>query len=131
MRAGRTGAENISQVSLKLLNVSSAKSNLIKSNHGIYMIKENIIDNGEKNMKEQKLLERITLNPDVMTGKPAIKGTRLIVQFILGLLAHGASVEEIIEEYKGLTTEDIRACLLFATESLDDTTFMPLTAEAC
>jgi uncharacterized protein (DUF433 family) len=89
------------------------------------------MDNGEKNMKAQKFLERITLNPDVMTGKPVIRGTRLTVQFILGLLAHGASVEEIIDEYKGLTTEDIRACLLFATESLENTTFMPLTAEAC
>jgi uncharacterized protein (DUF433 family) len=82
-------------------------------------------------MKAQKLLERITLDPDVMTGKPVVKGTRLTVQFILGLLAHGASVEEIIGEYKGLTTEDVRACLLFATESLENTTFMPLTAEAC
>ena len=82
-------------------------------------------------MKAQKLLERITLNPDVMTGKPVIRGTRLTVQFILGLLAHGASVEEIIDEYEGLTREDIQACLLFATESLENTTFMPLTAEAC
>jgi uncharacterized protein (DUF433 family) len=42
----------------------------------------------------------------------------------------GASEEEILEEYKGLTMEDIRACLLFATESLDNTTFMPLKSEA-
>src|SRR3972149_7733665 len=81
-------------------------------------------------MRTEKLLERITLNPNVMTGKPVIKGTRLTVQFILGLLAHGASVEEILEEYKGLTREDIQACLLFATESLENTTFMPLSAEA-
>ena len=82
-------------------------------------------------MRTEKLLQRITLNPNVMTGKPVIKGTRLTVQFILGLLAHGASVEEILAEYKGLTREDIQACLLFATESLENTTFMPLTAEAC
>ena len=81
-------------------------------------------------MKSDTLLERITLDPGVMTGKPVIRGTRLTVQFILGLLAHGASEEEILEEYKGLTREDIKACLLFATESLEDTTFMPLTAEA-
>ena len=84
-----------------------------------------------KKHESAKILERITLDPDVMTGKPVIRGTRLTVQFILGLLAHGASVEDIIEEYKGLTREDIQACLLFATESLEDTTFMPLTAEAC
>lgn len=82
-------------------------------------------------MVEDKLLERITFNPNVMVGKPVISGTRLTVQFILGLLAHGASVEEILEEYKGLTRDDIRACLLFATETLEDTTFVPLTAEAC
>lgn len=82
-------------------------------------------------MKADKLIERITLNPEVMTGKPVIKGTRLTVQFILGLLANGASEDEILEEYKGLTKEDIKACLLFATEYLNDTTFMPLTAEAC
>jgi uncharacterized protein (DUF433 family) len=82
-------------------------------------------------MRTEKLLERITLNPNVMTGKPVIKGTRLTVQFILGLLAHGASVEEILKEYKGITRKDIQACLLFATESLENTTFMPLTAEAC
>jgi len=81
-------------------------------------------------MKSDKLLERITLNPSIMTGKPVIRGTKLTVQFILGLLAHGASMEEILDEYKGLTREDIKACLLFATESLEDTTFMPLTAEA-
>jgi len=81
-------------------------------------------------MKVQKLLERITLDPNVMTGKPVIRGTRLTVQYILGLLAHGASVEEILAEYKGLNREDIQACLQFATESLENTTFMPLTAEA-
>ncbi|MFA4956870.1 MAG: DUF433 domain-containing protein [Candidatus Methanoperedens sp.] len=81
-------------------------------------------------MRTEKLLQRITFNPNVMAGKPVIKGTRLTVQFILGLLAHGASVEEILSEYKGLNREDIQACLLFATESLANTTFMPLTAEA-
>ena len=81
-------------------------------------------------MKGEKLLKRITLDPGVITGKPVIKGTRLTVQFILGLLAHGASEEEILEEYKGLNREDIKACLLFATKSLEDTTFMPLAVEA-
>lgn len=65
-----------------------------------------------------------------MAGKPVIKGTRLTVQYILGLLAHGATVEEILEEYEGLSREDILACLQFATEVLDDTAFMPLKVEA-
>ena len=72
-------------------------------------------------MKDQQLLERICLNPKIMVGKPIIKGTRLTVEYILNLLAHGASVEEILEEYKGLTQEDIQACLLFATKSLETT----------
>jgi uncharacterized protein (DUF433 family) len=80
-------------------------------------------------MKEQKLLERITVNPKVMVGKPVIKGTRLTVEYILNLLAHGETVAEILEEYKGLTPEDIQACLLFATKSLENTTFMPLEME--
>ena len=80
-------------------------------------------------MKDQQLLERITLNPKVMVGKPVIKGTRLTVEYILNLLAHGATVTEIIQEYKGLTQEDIQACFLFATKSLENTTFMPLAAE--
>ena len=80
-------------------------------------------------MKDQQLLERIILNPKVMVGKPVIKGTRLTVEYILNLLAHGATVTEIIEEYKGLTQEDIQACFLFATKSLENTAFMPLAME--
>jgi uncharacterized protein (DUF433 family) len=80
-------------------------------------------------MKDQDLLERIILNPKVMAGKPIIKGTRLTVEFVLNLFAHGATTEEILEEYQGLKPEDIQACFLFATRSLGDTEFMPLTVE--
>jgi len=80
-------------------------------------------------MKDEELLERIILNPKVMVGKPVIRGTRLTVDLILNLLAHGATEKEILEEYKGLTEEDIRACFLFATETLKNTDFMPLAAE--
>ena len=81
-------------------------------------------------MNEQDLIERIALDPKVMGGKPVIKGTRLTVEFILGLLAHGATSVEILEEYDGLTAEDLRACFLFATKSLSETDFMPLITEA-
>jgi uncharacterized protein (DUF433 family) len=80
-------------------------------------------------MTDQQLLERITLDPKVMVGKPVIKGTRLTVEFILNLLAHRATMAGIIEEYEGLTEEDIQACLLFAKNSLEQTAFMPLIAE--
>ena len=81
-------------------------------------------------MTDQELLNRITINPNVMVGKPVIHGTRLTVEFILNLLAHGATIEEIIKEYQGLKAEDVRACIPFATKSLENTTFMPLQTEA-
>lgn len=80
-------------------------------------------------MTDQQLLERIVLNPKVLAGKPIIKGTRLSVEYILNLLAHGASFTEIIEEYEGLTPEDVQACILFASKSLSNTSFMPLLVE--
>lgn len=63
------------------------------------------------------LLDRIVSDPRVMVGKPVIKGTRLTVEFILNLLAHDSTAEEILDEYDGLTREDIRACLRFASSS--------------
>ncbi|NLI31954.1 MAG: DUF433 domain-containing protein [Deltaproteobacteria bacterium] len=80
-------------------------------------------------MNETQLLERISVNPKVMVGKAVIKGTRLTVEYILNLLAHGSTSEEILQEYKGITQEDIQACLLFATRSLQNTDFMPLSLE--
>ena len=80
-------------------------------------------------MSEDQLLTRIVLDPEVMTGKPVIKGTRLTVEYILNLMAHGATAAEITAEYDELTLEDIQACLLFAAQSLRDTAFMPLGIE--
>lgn len=77
-------------------------------------------------MSDEQLLSRISFSPDVMVGKPVIRGTRLTVEYVLGLLAHGASVSEILEEYEGLTPEDVQACFLFASRSLRDATFLPL-----
>ena len=51
-------------------------------------------------MKDEQLLERIAINPKIMVGKPVIRGTRLTVEYILNLLAHGETAEEIIKEYK-------------------------------
>ena len=80
-------------------------------------------------MKNEQLLEKIILNPKIMVGKPVIKGIRLTVDFILNLLAHGRTVDEILNEYKGVTLQDIQACFLFATKSLENTEYMPLVAE--
>jgi uncharacterized protein (DUF433 family) len=79
-------------------------------------------------MNDQQLLERIVLAPAIMVGKPVIKGTRLTVAYILGLLAHGSTEAEILEEYPDLIKEDIQACLLFATKSISDSSFFPLVA---
>ena len=80
-------------------------------------------------MQNEQLLERITLEPRIMTGKPVIRGTRLTVEYILNLLAHGATETEILDEYRGLTHEDIQACLLFAAQSLRSALFLPLVPE--
>lgn len=80
--------------------------------------------------KMENLRNRIEINPEVLTGKPVIKGTRLSVQFILGLLAHGETPESIIEEYNYITKKDIQACLLFANDLLDDNFFTPLAKSA-
>lgn len=80
-------------------------------------------------MSDQDLIQRISSDPQVVTGKPVIRGTRLSVDFILNLLAHGATFDEILDEYEGLTTHDIQACLLFASKAIANTAFMPLSAE--
>jgi uncharacterized protein (DUF433 family) len=82
-----------------------------------------------ENMTDQPLLERIIVDPQVMVGKPVIKGTRLTVQYILNLLAHGATAGEILDEYEELTQEDIQASLLFASRSLESITFLPLSVD--
>ena len=81
-------------------------------------------------MEKKELLKRITMNPKVMVGKPVIQGTRLTVQYIVGLLAGGMTIDEVVREYDGLTEDDIRACLLFATEALESSTFLPSASEA-
>ncbi len=80
-------------------------------------------------MNDQQLLERIACDPKIMVGKPLIKGTRLIVEYILNLLAQGSSTTDILDDYEGLTPEDIQACLFFASQSMSSTTCMPLVAE--
>ncbi|XZE19152.1 DUF433 domain-containing protein [Pirellulaceae bacterium SH449] len=80
-------------------------------------------------MNEADLLTRISTNPAILGGKPVVRGTRLSVEFILKLLAHGTSSQEILEEYPGLQESDIQACLLFASRSIANTSFMPLVAE--
>jgi uncharacterized protein (DUF433 family) len=78
-------------------------------------------------VNNEDLLQRITINPKVMVGKPVIRGTRLTVEYILGFLAHGITMEEILAEYPVLEKDDIYACLLFASETIQDASLIPLT----
>ena len=61
-------------------------------------------------MDENKLLERITFNPKIFSGKPIIRGRRLAVEHVLGMLAAGDTPETILEGYPWLEREDIKAC---------------------
>jgi uncharacterized protein (DUF433 family) len=65
-------------------------------------------------MDPSDLLSRISFNQNVLTGKPIIRGMRISVEMILELLSEGISVEEILEDYPELETDDIRAALLYA-----------------
>ena len=56
------------------------------------------------------MLKRIVIDKNIMAGKPVIRGTRLTVQFILGLFSKGMSYFDILTEYPGLKLEDIEAC---------------------
>ncbi|MBM3817634.1 MAG: DUF433 domain-containing protein [Acidimicrobiia bacterium] len=64
--------------------------------------------------REAELLTRITTNPEIFGGKPIIRGRRLAVEHVLGMLAAGDTAETILEGYAWLQPEDIRACLLYA-----------------
>lgn len=61
---------------------------------------------------------RIVLDPAILAGKPVVRGTRLSVDFIIGLLADGWAEDDILRNYPGLTHEDIVACLAYARDAL-------------
>ena len=65
------------------------------------------------------LLDRIVVNPEVVHGRPAVRGTRVRVTDVLSLLATGASEAEILEDYPYLTAGEIRACLAYAAAQAD------------
>jgi uncharacterized protein (DUF433 family) len=62
--------------------------------------------------------DRIIVDPEVLLGKPVVRGTRLSVEFLLGLLAQGWSQSEILRNYPGLTRKDLLACWAYASEAL-------------
>ncbi len=72
--------------------------------------------------------ERIEINPDVMTGKPIIKGTRLSVDHVLELLAEGWTTDQIIDEYPGVSSDDIAGCLSYASAVIKEEKVYPARA---
>jgi uncharacterized protein (DUF433 family) len=62
--------------------------------------------------------DRIAIDPDVLLGKPVVKGTRIAVELIVDLLARGYSTEQIVTQYDHITHDDVRACLAYAAEVL-------------
>lgn len=71
-------------------------------------------------MNAEQLLERITINPEVMVGKPTIRGLRITVEQILKALAGGVTTQDLFEDYPELEPEDIQAVLLYAAELVSE-----------
>lgn len=71
---------------------------------------------------------RIILEPEILTGKPVIRGTRLSVDFVIGLLAEGWTEADILRNYPGLVREDITACLAYARDVLRSEKVYPSAA---
>jgi len=79
---------------------------------------------------ETKLLERVTVNPKIFGGKPIIRGRRLAVEHVLGMLAVGDTPETILSGYPWLEPEDIQACLVYARRLVGHERVEPLVIEA-
>jgi uncharacterized protein (DUF433 family) len=80
-------------------------------------------------MNEQELLARITVNPQIFAGKPIIRGRRLAVEQVLGMLAAGDTAETLLAAYPWLETEDVRACLVYAHRLVGHERVEPLLLE--
>jgi len=78
---------------------------------------------------EKELLSRITVNPAIFGGKPIIRGRRLAVEHVLGMLAAGDTPETILEGYPWLEPQDIRACLVYARRLVGHERVEPLVLE--
>jgi uncharacterized protein (DUF433 family) len=73
------------------------------------------------------LPERLMIDPEILSGKPVIRGSRIAVEFMIDLLAAGLSESEILENYPGLQREDILACLAYASQLAHEWKEFPLS----
>ncbi len=81
-------------------------------------------------MDEATLLARIAYNPKIFGGKPIIRGHRLAVEHVLGMLASRHTIDDILEDFQGLQAEDIQACLLYAARLVGSERIEPVLADA-
>jgi uncharacterized protein (DUF433 family) len=81
-------------------------------------------------MSERELLERITINPQIFGGKPIIRGRRLAVEHVLGMLAAGDDFAVILKGYPWLEPADIQACLVYARRQVGNERIEPLDITA-
>jgi uncharacterized protein (DUF433 family) len=70
--------------------------------------------------------KRVVIDPNVLAGKPVIKGTRIAVEFVIDLLGRGWTVEQVLHEYDHLIRDDVQACLAYASEVLRSEQVYPL-----
>jgi len=83
---------------------------------------------GEKQIDKTTWQERIAVDPNVLVGKPVIRGTRLAVEFIIDLLAQDWSEQQILDSYPGLVHDDVSACLKYASETLkSERVYLPVS----
>jgi len=75
---------------------------------------------------EEKFINRIEINPNVMLGKPVVSGTRITVELILKKLSHNISEDEILSDYPKLTRKDIQAAIAYAAAALSTEEILPL-----
>ncbi len=80
-------------------------------------------------MDENTLLQRITVNPQIFGGKPIIRGRRLAVEHVLGMLAAGDDPKDVLTHYPWLEIEDVQACLLYARKLVSSESIEPLAIE--
>lgn len=78
----------------------------------------------------ENLLKRIVTDPEVMAGKPVIRGTRIPVDLIVCLFGEKMAVKEILEDYPHLSEEDIRAALLYSSKVVEGEDVFPMKAKA-
>jgi len=81
------------------------------------------------NQRKKELQNRVEINPEIMTGKPVIRGTRIPVGLLIKMLAQGMSTDDILEEYPHLAPEDVQAALLYAAENLEESEVFPVNPQ--